>query len=339
MSTNRRNFIKNVAFATLGMSFLSRNLQAEKPVLTVPQGKRIGMIGLDTGHCMDFTKIFNAPDAGDKYRGYKVTAAYPKGTENIKEWKDRIPQITKQMKDAGVEIVNSMDELLAKSDVVLITCIDGNVHLELATPVIEAKKPVFIDKPFTASYKDAIAIVELAKKHQVPMFSSSSLRYNIDDVGKISETVGKVIGTDIFSPASIEPTHPDLFWYSIHGIEMLFAVMGAGCKSVKRTFTPDTDYVVGLWDDNRIGAYRGIRKGRAGYGMTVYGEKANKVFEVSGGYNPLLVKIAEFYDTKVIPFPVEQTLEIIAFMEAADESKKKGGIAVDIEYVTKGIIK
>jgi len=330
MITNRRNFIRKAAYATLGMSLLSRNMIFANKTGMVQEGKRIGMIGLDTGHCMDFTRIFNAPDAGDKYRGYKVTAAYPKGTELVKEWKDRIPQITQEMKEQGVEIVDSMEELLAKTDVVLITCIDGNKHLELATPVIQARKTLFIDKPFTASYKDAQAIVELAKKYQTPMFSSSSLRYNIVDEVKINELVGKVTGAHTFSPAAIEPNHPDLFWYSIHGIEILFTIMGTGCKSVKRTYTPETDYVVGVWDDNRIGSYRGIRNGKADYGATVFGEKAIKTLEISGGYNPLLVKIAEFYDTKTIPFPVEQTLEIIAFMEAAEESKKKGGITVMI---------
>jgi predicted dehydrogenase len=319
------------------MSLLGRNMMAAKSVLSAPTGKRIGMIGLDTGHCMGFTRSFNAQDAGDRYRGYKVTTAYPKGTELVTEWKDRIPQITQEMKEAGVEIVASMEELLAKVDVVLITCIDGNKHLELATPVIKAKKTLFIDKPFTASYKDAIAIVELAKKYQTPMFSSSSLRY-MEGIDNITEIVGKVTGADIFSPAHIEPNHPDLFWYSTHGIEMLFAIMGTGCKSVKRTFTPDTDYVVGVWDDNRICAYRGLRKEKTGYGATVFGEKAIKVLDKYSGHEPLLMKIAEFYDSKTIPFPVEQTLEIIAFMEAAEKKKKNGGIAVDIDSVMKSVI-
>ena len=327
MNNNRRSFIKKAAFATLGMNLLSRNMMAAKSTIAVPAGKRIGMVGLDTGHCMAFTQSLNATDVGNKYRGYQVTAAYPKGTEFIREWKDRIPQITKEMKEQGVEIVDSMDELLNKVDVVMLTCIDGNKHLELATPIIKARKTLFIDKPFAASYKDAVAIVELAKQYQTPMFSSSSLRY-MDGIDTITESVGKVNGADVFSPAYLEPSHPDLFWYGIHGVEILFAVMGAGCKSVKRTYTQDTDYVVGVWNDNRIGTYRGIRNGHNGYGATVFGEKAIRVLDKYGGYNPLLVKIIEFYDTKTIPFPVEQTLEIIAFMEAAEESKNKGGIAI-----------
>jgi len=334
MSANRRDFIKKMALATIGMSFIHQDSIASSPAPAVPKGKRIGMIGLDTGHCMAFTQALNASDAGDKYLGYKVVAAYPKGTELIKEWKDSIPKITEEMKGQGVEITDSMEALLNKVDVVLITCIDGNKHLELATPVIKAGKPLFIDKPFTASYKDARAIVELAKEYNVPMFSASSLRY-MENVGNITETVGKVIGIDTFGPAHIEPHHPDLIWYGIHGIEILFAIMGAGCKSVQRTYTPETDFVVGVWDDNRIGTYRGSRSGQYAFGATVYGEKNNKILDRDTGYGPLLVEIAKFYDTKVIPFPVEQTLEIIAFMEAADESKKRGGTAIDLEYVMK----
>jgi predicted dehydrogenase len=304
---------------------------AAPAVETVQTGKRIGMIGLDTGHCMAFTQLFNAPDAGDKYRGYRVTAAYPEGTELIKEWKDQIPKITEEIRNAGVEIVASIDELLNKVDVVLMTCIDGNRHLELAMPVLKAGKPLFIDKPFTASYGDACAIVEAARKYNTPMFSSSSLRY-LTGVENVSETAGKITGADTYGPASVEPHHPDLFWYGIHGIEILFALMGAGCKSVKRTYTPETDSVVGVWDDNRIGTFRGTRNGQYGFGAIVFGEKNTIYLNKDEGYSPLLVKIAEFYDTKTVPFPVEQTLEIIAFMEAADESKKQGGIEVKIKH-------
>jgi predicted dehydrogenase len=298
----------------------------------VKQGKRIGMLGLDTGHCIAFTQAFNAPDAGDKYRGYKVTAACPKGTELVTEWKDRIPKFTEEVRGQGVEIVDSIDALLGRVDVVLITCIDGNKHLELATPVIKAGKPLFIDKPFIASYSDACAIVEAARKYNTPMFSSSSMRY-LTGIENVSETTGKITGVDTYAPAAIEPHHPDLFWYGIHGIEILFAVMGAGCKSVRRIYTPETDIVVGVWDDNRLGTYRGMRNGKNAYGATVFGEKNVIHLNKDEGYGPLLVKIAEFYDTKTAPFPVEQTLEIIAFMEAADESKKQGGAEIDLKTI------
>lgn len=328
--TDRRTFIKKAAMATLGLGLVSP-AKGNSVKQELEKGKRVGMIGLDTGHSVAFTRSLNDPKAGNRYNGYKVVAAYPKGTEKIEAWKKRIPEFTKEVKNQGAEIVDSIDELLDKVDVVLLTCIDGNKHLEQALPVIKAGKRVFIDKPFAASLSDAYAIVEAARKHQVPMFSSSSLRY-INGANEIREgKIGDVTGAEAFSPAHIEKHHPDLFWYGVHGVEILFTVMGTGCKSVKRTHTKGTDVVVGLWDDGRIGCYRGIRKGKGGYGATVFGEEKIEVLDNYQGYNPLLEKIADFFDTGTVPVPHEETLEIFAFMQAAEESKMKGGISVNLE--------
>jgi hypothetical protein len=332
-SKGRRSFIKHTAVAGLGLGLAGRTYGFTGNVKMAGKGKRVGMVGVDTGHSVAFTKSLNDPSAGDKYNGYRVVAAYPKGTEEITEWKERIPELTKQVKAEGVEIVDSMSELLEKVDVVLLTCIDGNRHLEQSLEIFKAGKPVFIDKPFAGSLFDAYAIVEAARKYGVLMFSSSSLRY-MDGIEEVAGgEFGRVLGVDTFSPAHIEEHHPDLFWYGVHGVEILFSLMGTGCRSVKRTHTQGTDYVVGLWDDERIGTYRGIRTGKGGYGATVFGEKKIKVLDHYQGYNPLLVRITEFFDTGIIPVPVEETLEIFAFMQAAEESKHKGGISVDIESV------
>jgi hypothetical protein len=193
---------------------------------------------------------------------------------------------------------------------------------------------MFIDKPFAGSLSDAFAIVEAAKHYNVPMFSSSSLRY-IDGAKEITEgKIGKVIGVNAYSPAPIEEHHPDLFWYGVHGVEILFTVMGTGCKSVQRTFTENTDVVIGIWEDDRIGCFRGIREGKRGYGGTVFGEDDIMVLDKYSGYSPLLEKITEFFNTGIVPVSADETLEIFAFMQAADESKIKGGISIDIESVT-----
>ena len=327
---DRRSFIKKTAMASLGLASSASGIYERTDK---EKGKRIGMIGLDTGHCMDFTKTLNDPLAGDKYGGYRVVAAYPKGTDNIEDWRKRIPGITEEVKNQGVEIVNSIEQMLEKVDVVLITCIDGNKHLEQALPVLKAGKRLFIDKPFAGSLTDAYAIVEAAKRYDVPMFSSSSLRY-IDGAKEIAEgKIGKVIGAEAFSPAHIEEHHPDLFWYGVHGVEILFTIMGTGCKSVKRTFTKNTDVVVGIWEDDRIGCYRGIREGKGSYGVTVFGEKGIEVLDKNQGYNPLLEKITEFFSTGIVPVSTDETLEIFAFMQAAEESKIRGGISMDIESV------
>ena len=194
---------------------------------------------------------------------------------------------------------------------------------------------MFIDKPVAGSLKDVIAIYETAKKYKVPIFSSSSLRYmeSVQDV--VKGKIGNVLGADTFSPATIEKTHPDLFWYGIHGVEMLFAVMGTGCQQVTRVSTNDTDIVIGTWKDGRMGTFRGTRTGKHDYGGTVYGEKGNLSLGPFNGYDNLLVQIINFFRTGQAPVSPEETLEIYAFMEAADESKRQGGKPVKISDVMK----
>jgi predicted dehydrogenase len=295
---------------------------------------RIGIIGCDTSHVPAFTKLFNNPNATGDLAGFKVVAAFPGGSPDIPSSRDRIAGFTQGLRTAGVEIVDSVPVLLEKVDVVLLESVDGRPHLAQARPVIEAKKPLFIDKPLAGSLADAIAIAELAKKHDVPWFSSSSLRYypSVQAV-RNNDKIGKILGCDSYGPSPTEEHHPDLFWYGIHGVEILYTIMGPGCETVTRTHTDGADVVVGTWGDGRIGSFRGIRKGKAEYGATVFGEKGIAQAGGPGGYQPLVGQIARFFKTRQPPIAAEETIELFAFMEAADESKRQGGKPVKIADV------
>ena len=325
----RRTFIKAGAMAGAGL-MVSRFTfgTSQEPV---NKGLRVGIIGLDTSHATAFTQSLNKADASPDFGGYKVVAAYPQGSKDIKSSTERVPGYIEEVKKYGVEIVDSIPALLEKVDVVLLESNDGRVHLEQAIPIFKAGKRVFIDKPIAGTLADAFAIFQAAKDYHVPVFSSSSLRYmsNMESIVK-NQSVGKVLGAESFSPCTLEPTHPDFFWYGIHGVEALYTVMGTGCQTVSRINTPDTDVVIGVWEGNRIGTFRGLRTGRTGYGGHVFGEKGITTLGDYGGYDPLLKEIVAFFQTGISPVQPEETLEIFTFMEAADESKRRGGVAVSI---------
>jgi predicted dehydrogenase len=334
---DRRDFIKTAVAGSVSIGLVGRSFPQDYNPDT--QNKRIGIIGLDTSHSVAFAKALNGPSPDPVFKGYRITAAYPKGSSDIQSSVERIPGYTEDVKLLGVEIVNSIQELLAKVDFVLLETNDGRLHLHQALEVMKAGKRMFIDKPVAASLEDAVAIYNAAVHFNVPVFSSSSLRY-ITGVKEIAEgSIGKVLGADTFSPATLEKTHPDLFWYGVHGVETLFTVMGTGCKNVTRAFTANFDKVVGTWTDGRIGTFRGIRSGKSDYGGTVFGEKGITVLGKYAGYNPLLLKIIEFFDNGIVPVKPEETIEIFAFMAAADASKLKGGIPVEIGMVIEKAMK
>lgn len=293
---------------------------------------RAGMIGLDTSHVPAFTKLFNNAKEGD-LASIKVVAGYPGGTD-IPASRDRVKGFTEQLRKMGVEIVDTIPELLEKVDVVLLESVDGRIHLEEAIPVIKAGKPLFIDKPLAGSLADAVAIFELAKQHNVPVFSSSSLRFHEGVQGLLkNDQLGEIAGAATWGPCSYQAGTPDMFFYGIHGIEPLYALMGTGCETVSRLQTKDTDLVSGVWKDGRIGTYRGIRRNNAAFGAVAFGNKAIVPAGKGGGYDGLCLEIARFFKTGQPPVSPEETIEIFAFMEAADESKRQGGAPVSLAEV------
>jgi DNA-binding beta-propeller fold protein YncE len=295
---------------------------------------RVGVIGLDTSHAPAFAKLMNDPKATEDVAGCKVVAAYPKGSPDIESSTSRVPGYTEEFKKMGIEIVDSIPALLEKVDCVLLETNDGRPHLEQVLPVLKAGKPCFIDKPIAGSLTDAVAIFQAAKHYKVPVFSSSSLRYTPTALEARAGKYGVIHSSDAFSPASLEKTHPDLFWYGIHGVELLFTTMGTGCETVARTHTEGLELCVGVWKGGRIGTFRGLRvAGASGYGGKMFTAQGIKDHGTFAGYRPLAVEIVKFFKTKTVPITEEETLEIYAFMEAADESQRQGGKPVKLADV------
>ncbi len=295
---------------------------------------RIGLIGLDTSHVIAFTSLINDTAHASHVPGGKVVAAFKGGSPDIESSWSRVEGYTKQLEEKyGVKIVDSIEALCAEVDVVMLESVDGRPHLEQVKPVLRARKPVFIDKPVAGSLRDAIEIYRLAREHQVPCFSSSSLRYYPGLVELKKADVGVIKGAVSTGPCHIEPHHPDLFWYGIHPVEALYAVLGTGCETVVRTATPDTDVVTGVWKDGKVGTLIGIREAAAPYRVTLFGTKAVVDQKPGGDYAPLVREVMKFFQTGVAPVPAEETIELFAFMEAADESKRQGGRPVRVADV------
>ncbi|HEV7279009.1 MAG TPA: Gfo/Idh/MocA family oxidoreductase [Pirellulaceae bacterium] len=300
------------------------------PALAQEDAIKIGVIGLDTSHSPAFARAMNerAVEAGK--RPVRVVAAYPYGSSQIESSASRIPKFTEDFKAMGIEIVDSIDALLAKVDGVLLETNDGTLRKEQFAKILAAKKPVFADKPAAATWEDTLWIYRQAEAAGLPIFSASSLRYQPTAEDLSPDTVGEIVGADSYSPCSMEPHHSRLYWYGIHGVETLFTIMGPGCESVSCTATDGTDLAVGRWAGDRIGTFRGIRKGKADYGGTIYGTKAIRTLGKYPGYAPLVVAIEDFFRTGKSPVSNQETLEIYAFMEAARLSAERGGAPVSI---------
>ncbi len=294
---------------------------------------RIGIIGTDTSHSTAFTEIINDPQAKGHVAGGKVVAAFKGGSQDIESSWSRIEPNAKVLQDKyGVKLYDSIEEMCRNVDCVLLESVDGRPHLEQVKPVLAAKKPVYIDKPMAGSLRDALEIFRLADQAGVPVFSASSLRFGKNTQAARNGAIGRVTSAETTSPSPLEPHHPDLFWYGIHGVESLFTVMGTGVETVRRGMTTNgLIEVVGLWNGGRKGIFRESKA----YGGTAKGAAGEMAVGNFDGYAPLVAEIVKFFQTGVAPVKPQETIEIFAFMEAADESKRRGGAEVKIADVLK----
>ena len=106
---------------------------------------------------------------------------------------------------------------------------------------------------------------------------------------------------------------------------MLYTAMGAGCYSVVHTNTLDADCVAGVWNDGRICTFRGVRKGKLDFGVTVFGQNENVRLGTYQGYDALLIEILRLFQTGVAPVETAETFEIYVFITATDKSKEYNG--------------
>lgn len=286
---------------------------------------KVGIIGTDTSHVPAFTKLLNDPSDPNHIPGARVVAAYKGGSKDVKSSYERVDKYAEEIKSKyGVEIVPDIDTLLSKVDAVLLESVDGRPHLAQAKPVLAAKKPLFIDKPLSSTYEDAKEIARLAKAAGTPWFSASSLRWSqIADTMKYPDIRGVIT----WGPGPFEEHHKlDLSWYAIHPIELLFTLMGTGCVEVTRVAAEHADDITCRWKDGRLGSVRALRPS-GGYGAVVFREKSVEQSPAKSGssYVPLVKEIVKFFQTGKPPVPNEETLEIFAFMDAAQRSKESGG--------------
>ena len=293
---------------------------------------KLGMVGLDTSHCVAFAKLLNEPENQFHVPGAKIVRAFPGGSQAFSSSRARVGTFTDELRAMKVEIAGGIEDL-AGLDGYFLESVDGNQHLEQFRVLAEFGKPVFIDKPLACHYGDAAEIVRIAKANNIPIMTASAIRYakGIDGLIDAGEAVESC---EAFGPMALLDDYRDYFWYGIHSAEVLFSFMGKGCRSVQTFHTEKMDVMVGLWNDGRIGTLRGNRTGANTFGCVITTDQATKAGVVSGEvpfYAILLKKVIPFFQTGISPIDLSESLEIIAFLEAACQSLASGGKRFAIE--------
>ena len=292
---------------------------------------KLGIVGLDTSHAPAFTRLLNDEKNEFHVGGCQVVKAFAGGSKAFSLSMSRVGQFTEDVRRENVEIVDAIEKLDGL-DGYFLESVDGNQHFEQFKILAEFGKPIFIDKPLACDYDSARKIVEYAKAKNVPLMTASAIRYAKGIDGALPDGA-KVYAADAFGPMEFFNDYRDYFWYGIHSAELLFSFMGTGCRTVQTFSTDKVDAVVGLWDDGRIGKLSGNRVKAMNFGCTLTTDQGHIQAMVSTDvpfYAMLMRKVVPFFQTSRPAIPIEESLQIIAFLEGVSRSRAEGGKVIDV---------
>ena len=285
---------------------------------------RFGIIGTDSTHAVEFTRILNDSAAKDHVLTARVTAAYRGGSAVLPISRDRIGTISDTLRTKwSIPFVAAIGDLCQSSDALLLLSVDVSLRMEEVREAAACGKPLFIDKPLSGSLADARAIATFLDNQHIPWFSSSSLRYGH------AQRVPNLVGADTWGPGKyIEGFPLDLTYYGIHSIESIFSLMGPGVAQVSELRTGDTTILQLTWRDGRVGTVRLVHP-ESEYGGVLFHEGGSaEPITLSSAYAPLVTEIVRFARSGQPPLAHEETLEIFAVMDSAKKSLQAGGLPV-----------
>ncbi len=289
---------------------------------------RIGLIGLDTSHVVSLARILNSP-AVSPFPGVRITVGWPGGSDDFPPSRERVEGFTSELRERhGVSIVDSPEAVADGCDLVFITSVDGRVHLEQYRRIASCGRPVFIDKPFTTSLADAREIVRLADSVGAVVASCSLLRFAGELPAALASGRDDIAGCDARGPMGEQPTQPGLFWYGCHGVELLVAAMGPGCREVRCVRTDGHDLLTALWGDGRIASYHGLRGVTAKFGMVLHRRSGTQPLDLYAGRpweEALVAALLQTLPRNRHLVPPAEMLEVVAIIEAANRSRERHG--------------
>ena len=287
---------------------------------------RIGIIGLDSSHTIEFTRRFQAPDCPPDQRVAGVTVTRCMRFETPFQDRAGLDNRQQELEGWGVEVTEDFDTAVAGADAVMIEINDPNLHLEYVRRCAGLGVPLFLDKPLAQDLAAGLEIARIAAEHDLRVCSASSLRFaaGLQDACAALPAPRHVT---TFGPINRAAAGSSIVWYGVHAVEMLVRAIGRGASMVSTHRWDEDAVLVVEYADGRTGVvelcvgggYGGVL--RSGHDVVPY------TVDHAGIYPALLNELVPFLAGGASPVPLEDAVEVIAILDAAERSSQAGGAA------------
>ena len=137
----------------------------------------------------------------------------------------------------GVFVTDSVDELVARVDAVVIAS-SAKSHADLGLAVLEAGKPVLVEKPFALTVEGAVALAAASRRLGVPALVGHLLEFHpvIDRLKAMVQegTLGDVfyLYSQRLNLGQVRPDENALWSFGPHDISVALYLMGEAPESV-----------------------------------------------------------------------------------------------------------
>jgi len=284
----------------------------------------VALIGLDSSHTIEFARRMVAPDCPVDQRVVGLNPLACLRFPSPFQSEAGMDQRQEQLESWGVRVTTSLPVAVAGCDALMLLINDPARHLEYVAACAPMGRRIFLDKPLADNVANGRRIFDLVKSGNVGLFSASSLRFP-QSLSSACAELPRPRFVHAFGAFGTAPAGSSIVWYGVHTFEMLQRAMGRGALSVHTRCDGAGMTVLVRYPDDRRGLVE-LSEGAHVYGGFLRDRERTIPFvaDTSRTYVDLLKHIATFFQTGVAPLELEDSMEVMGLLDAAQRSLDSG---------------
>jgi predicted dehydrogenase len=247
-------------------------------------------------------------------------------------WTDNPEDAPKIAAASKIEnVVSKPEAVIGQVDAVVIGTDDGHEHVRRSRAFFEAGLPVFVDKPLAINVPDLNQFIRWHEEGKIYL-SSSNMRYAPETklVLRQKAQLGELRWITTCTCKTWER-------YAIHALEAIWPVLGPGFLGVRTESRKDTD-VAYITHKSGAQVNLGVFLDAVGsYGsLHVFGTKGNlsvTCWDTYTAFRNQLVAFVDMLRTGERPYPLSETIELMAVIIAGLRSRERGGAFVEVKDI------
>ncbi len=277
----------------------------------------IGIIGAENSHTVAIAKTINIDRL---VSGFRVTHVWGETPDDAKDAQARglIPNIVEEPED-----------LIGQVDAAIVDHRHPKYHLPAVRPLLEAKIPLFVDKPFCYRLDEGKEFLARARELNVPVCSFSVLpkQASFAQLQEDVRELGRIISVVSTGPCDIDSEYGGVFFYGIHQVDMVVRLLDWDIAHVQLN-RGEQNHTATLYSaSGAISTMNLIGEGRVGFHVSVIGEKGRTDRVIGYDENTYLTGVLDFcqmFSTGETDETDGSMLTPVAVLEALEKSQESG---------------